>query len=62
MFPVKKAGSAVERVIGSDVGGCFEASPVIGSGVMWMLLTFEPLDRTSTVATPGMTVGMRMVT
>ena len=61
-LPVKKAGSVGERVIGSDVGGCFEASPVIGSGVMWMPLTFAPLDRTSRVATPGITVGMRMVT
>ncbi len=48
--------------MGSDVGGCFEASPVIGSGVMRMPFTFFPLERTSTVATPGMTVGVRMVT
>jgi hypothetical protein len=29
---------------------------------MWMLSMAAPLDLTSTVATPGMTVGMRMVT
>ena len=48
--------------MGSEVGGCFDASPVMGRGVMWMPLTGAPLERTSTVATPGMTVGMRMVT
>jgi hypothetical protein len=60
-LPVKNAGSAPERAIGSEAGGCFEASPVIGRGVMWMLLIFAPLDRTSTLATPGMTVGVRIV-
>ena len=30
--------------------------------VMLMPLTLAPLDRTSTVATPGITVGMRIVT
>ena len=31
--------AAVERVIGSEVGGCFDASPVIGRGVMRMPVT-----------------------
>ena len=32
--PVKKAGSAAERFMASAVGGCLEASPVRGRGVM----------------------------
>ncbi len=31
-LPANEAGSAEERDIGSDVGGCFAASPVIGRG------------------------------
>ena len=61
-LPVKNVGSAVDLAIESAVGGCLEASPVMGRGVILMLLIFAPLDRTSMVATPGITVGMRMVT
>jgi hypothetical protein len=60
--PVKKAGSAAEGCIASAVGGCFEASPVSGVGVIRKELTFAPELRTSIVATPGITLGVRMVT
>src|ERR1700744_2878238 len=60
--PVKKAGSAVEDFIASELGGCFEASPVNGVGVMLMDRTAAPELRTSIAATPGITLGGRMVT
>jgi hypothetical protein len=60
--PVKNAGSLLETFIASGVGGCFEASPVSGSGVIVRLRIGAPLDRTSTVATPGITSGVRIVT
>ncbi len=60
--PVKKAGSAAEGCMASELGGCFEASPVSGVGVMRMELTGAPELRTSIAATPGMTFGVRMVT
>ena len=60
--PVKKAGSAAEGFMASELGGCFEASPVSGVGVMRMELTAAPELRTSIVATPGITLGVRMVT
>ena len=60
--PVKKAGSAAEGCMASELGGCFAASPVSGIGVMRMELIAAPELRTSTVATPGMTLGVRMVT
>ncbi len=43
-------------------GGCFDASPVSGSGVMRRESIGAPTDRTSIEATPGITVGMRMMT
>ena len=60
--PVKKAGSATEGVMASAVGGCLEASPVNGVGVTLMERTGAPELRTSIAATPGMTLGVRMVT
>ena len=60
--PVKKAGSAVEACIASELGGCFEASPVSGVGVMRMDVTGAPELLTSMLATPGMTFGVRIVT
>ncbi len=60
--PVKKAGSSAEGRMASELGGCFAASPVSGVGVIWMDLTGAPELRTSIVATPGMTLGVRMVT
>ena len=60
--PVKKLGSLLEDFIVSGVGGCFDASPVRGRGVMVMFRMGAPLDRTSSAATPGMTSGVRTVT
>ncbi len=60
--PVKNAGSSAERFIGSGVGGCRDASPVSGIGVIDRALSAGPATRTSTVATPGTTVGGRTVT
>ena len=60
--PVKNAESSADRFMTSGVGGCFEASPVSGIGVMRRLSTGEPVLRASIVATPGITLGMRIVT
>ena len=46
----------------SGVGGCFEASPVSNKGVIVSDVTGAPMLRTSTVATPGTTSGVRTVT
>ncbi len=60
--PVKNAGSTSDAFIGSEAGGCFEASPISGIGVIRMAWTAAPELLTSIVATPGITVGGRIVT
>src|SRR6202012_3981915 len=60
--PVKNAGSAPDRTSASELGGCFDASPVSGVGGTAIESTTAPEQRTSIPAPPGMTLGGRIVT